>query len=268
MEKKTRFLAFLAMILILPITAFGGDPSAFVSPCFPVPANRTPHDGIDNDGGWATVDFKTAGNTGSGQAQDPDRHHNDDDSADLPLMFTFDFYGTSFGDGFINNNGNLSFGSVFSTFSSSGFPVNNFPMVAPFWGDVDTGDQNDDGGNHNTLGHIWVKDVGSNTTAVTWDNVGYYNEQSGLLNTFQVVLSDGTNAAMAMGTTGKQRVFLLGSGGFGGTPATVGANRGDGVDFFQIGRFDHAGADYDGPGGNANGWTKRSPVLWSSMGTP
>ena len=41
--------------------------------------------------------------------------------------------------------------------------------------------------------------------------------------------------------------------GFGGTPATVGANAGDGEDFFLIGRFDHEGTDYDGPGGNADG---------------
>ena len=42
-------------------------------------------------------------------------------------------------------------------------------------------------------------------------------------------------------------------GGFGGAPATVGVNHGNGVDFFQIGLFDHAGNDYDGPGGNNDG---------------
>jgi hypothetical protein len=44
-----------------------------------------------------------------------------------------------------------------------------------------------------------------------------------------------------------------GVGGFLGTPATVGANAGNGTDFIQLGRFDHAGVDYDGPNGNNDG---------------
>ena len=33
----------------------------------------------------------------------------------------------------------------------------------------------------------------------------------------------------------------------------MGVNKGDGVNFFQFGRFDHAGVDYDGPGGLNDG---------------
>ena len=33
----------------------------------------------------------------------------------------------------------------------------------------------------------------------------------------------------------------------------MGANRGNGIDYIQFGRFDHAGTDYDGPFGNADG---------------
>jgi gliding motility-associated-like protein len=44
-----------------------------------------------------------------------------------------------------------------------------------------------------------------------------------------------------------------GVGGFGGTPASVGANRGNGIDYIQFGRFDHAGTDYDGPFGASDG---------------
>ncbi|MDX1411105.1 MAG: hypothetical protein R3351_03030, partial [Nitrospirales bacterium] len=141
------------------------------------------------------MDFCTAGATGSGPAASPDCHHNDDDSAELSLPFTFTLYGTPFNSVFINNNGNLSFGQLFSTFTASGFPVNGFPMVAPFWGDVDTGDQFDPEG----LGHVWYQFVGGNTLAVTWDNVGYYNENEDKLNTFQVLISDGTNAEMRAG---------------------------------------------------------------------
>ena len=44
-----------------------------------------------------------------------------------------------------------------------------------------------------------------------------------------------------------------GVGGFGGTPSTTGANRGNGVDFIQFTRNDHDGLDYDGPFGAADG---------------
>jgi len=44
-----------------------------------------------------------------------------------------------------------------------------------------------------------------------------------------------------------------GQNGFGGTPATVGLNKGDGIYYGLIGRFDHEGIDYYGPGGAPSG---------------
>ena len=44
-----------------------------------------------------------------------------------------------------------------------------------------------------------------------------------------------------------------GVNGFGGYPATVGVNKGDGINYALVGLFDHAGTDYDGPGGNNDG---------------
>jgi hypothetical protein len=44
-----------------------------------------------------------------------------------------------------------------------------------------------------------------------------------------------------------------GVNGFGGSPATVGINKGDGTTYALVGRFDHPGADYDGPGGVVDG---------------
>ena len=224
---------------------------------YPLPDDRTPDDGDpSNDGGWLLVDFCTAGATGSGPATSPDCHHNDDDSAVSTLPFTFELYQDPYTQVYVNNNGNLSFGSLLSTFTATGFPVSGFPMVAPFWADVDTGNAN------NHIGHVWYKEVDTETLVVTWDEVGYFNEQGDKRNTFQVAISDGTNSDMGIGnnvcfsyadmqwTTGSASG---GSGGFGGTPATVGVNRGDGVDFAQVGRFDHSGSDYDGPDGNADG---------------
>jgi hypothetical protein len=234
-----------------------GDGSAeFVPPCESLPTDRAFIDVATGFDGWFPVDFCTAGSTGAGPAVAPECHHNDDDSAVFTLPFTFDLYGDAFTDVFINNNGNLSFGALFSTFTASGFPIADFPMVAPFWGDVDTGNPD------NTVGEVWQKEIDGSTFSVTWDNVGYFSEHGDLRNTFQVMISDGTNPDMGIGnnvcfcwddmqwTTGDAS---SGVGGFGGTPATVGANKGDGVEFFQIGRFDKPGDDYDGPNGETDG---------------
>jgi hypothetical protein len=44
-----------------------------------------------------------------------------------------------------------------------------------------------------------------------------------------------------------------GVGGFGGVPATVGVNKGDNINYVQIGRFDKVGSSYDGPYGLNDG---------------
>jgi len=178
--------------------------------------------------------------------------NDDSSSAEIALGFSFDFYGTIQNSVFINNNGNLSFGAAYSEYTASGFPIEGFPMVAALWADVDTRDEN---------GSVWFK-TQSNALIVTWDDVGYYSTHGDKLNTFQMAISDGLNPIMGVGnnvcfsygdmqwTTGDASG---GDGGFGGTPATVGANQGNGEDFFLIGRFDHEGTDYDGPGGQADG---------------
>jgi hypothetical protein len=60
-----------------------------------------------------------------------------------------------------------------------------------------------------------------------------------------------------------------GVGGFGGVPATVGANKGNGVDFFQIGRFDKPGSAYDGSGGSSDGvdWLDNQSFCFNAAGT-
>lgn len=169
------------------------------------------------------------------------------------LPFSFCFYGQTITQYYININGNISFGAPYTTFSSNPFPDPSFVMVAPFWGDVDLGGA----GN----GEIWVKETPTSLT-VNWEAVGYYNEHTDKLNTFSVVITDGTDPVLPSGqnvgfcyedmqwTTGDAS---SGTNGFGGTPATVGANKGDGVEFVQFGRFDQAGNTFDGPFGNPDG---------------
>lgn len=177
---------------------------------------------------------------------------NDDGSTGLiSLPFTFCLYGTNQSSMYINNNGNISFGTTYGTFSSNPFPDPGFVMVAPFWADVDT----------RGAGQVWYK-VTSTYAIIRWKDVGYYSQQTDKVNDFQLIITDGTdpiipggnNVAFCYGdmqwTTGSAS---QGVGGFGGVPATVGANLGDGTSFVQFGRFDHAGTDYDGPFGAADG---------------
>ncbi len=177
---------------------------------------------------------------------------NDDGSTGLiPLQFPFCFYGTSQTDMYINNNGNISFGGSYGTFSSNPFPDATYVMVAPFWADVDT----------RGTGEVWYK-VTPTYAIIRWHNVGYFSSQTDKINDFQLIITDGNdpiipggnNIAFCYGdmqwTTGSAS---SGINGFGGTPATVGANYGDGTAFAQFGRFDHAGNDYDGPFNNVDG---------------
>jgi hypothetical protein len=207
------------------------------------------------DASFTTVTFGgSAGCSGPAVGGDPCQRNDDDFTAvAIALPFTFSLYGTPYTTVYINNNGNLSFGGGYCTFTPSGFPVSGFPMVAPYWADVDT---------RAALSGVVHYRLDANKLVVIWDHVGYYGAHDDKLSTFEVMISNGTDPALGLGnnvcfcyddmqwTTGDASG---GSGGFGGTPATVGVNKGDGTNFFQIGRFGVAGGAYDGPGGATDG---------------
>ena len=223
--------------------------SAVLGPCIPGSTSML----IDLDGSFTVVTFDGPGGNGDAVPSDPCQRNDDDVTLAVPLSFTFDLFGQSFNSLFINNNGNVSFGASFDTFTSTGFPVNNFPMVAPFWADVDT--------RALTSGVVYYRSE-ANRFTVIWDRVGYYNAHADKTCTFELIITDGTDPLIGLGnnvafcyddmqwTTGDASG---GSGGFGGTAATVGCNLGNGADFFQIGRFGVAGSAYDGPGGATDG---------------
>ncbi|MBP7515396.1 MAG: gliding motility-associated C-terminal domain-containing protein [Flavobacteriales bacterium] len=180
---------------------------------------------------------------------------NEDDGAAGPfaLPFTFNLYGDTYTDFYLNINGNISFGTAYNTFTAEGFPSAAYVMVAPFWADVQlTGD---------LVGSIKYK-ITDHALFVNWTDVGYYAQHYDKRNTFQLIVTDGTDPVIGLGnnvsfcykdmqwTTGDAS---QGVDGFGGVPSTTGANRGNGTDFIQFTRNDHDGLDYDGPFGNADG---------------
>ncbi|MGZ4035398.1 MAG: nidogen-like domain-containing protein [Bacteroidia bacterium] len=181
----------------------------------------------------------------------PPDYRNDDFSSDtIHLPFSFNFYGISYNALFINNNGNVSFTAPYYTFTSDSFPSTSYNMIAPFWGDVDTRDS--------ASGLVYYK-ITPTAMIVKWENVGYYSMMSDKMNTFQLIITDGTDPILPSGnnvafcygdmqwTTG---AASSGVGGFGGVPATVGTNEGDGISYFQVGRFDNPGTAFDGPYGS------------------
>lgn len=171
---------------------------------------------------------------------------NDDGSTGLiPIPFNFCLYGSSYNAMYINNNGNITFDVAYGTYSAVGFPSASYVMVAPFWADIDTWG----------IGEVWYK-ISPTSVHITWENCGYYSAHTDKTNTFSLIITDGTDPEIGVGnnvafcyqdmqwTTGDAS---SGVGGFGGVPATVGCNKGDGVAFVQFGRFDSPGTTYFGP---------------------
>lgn len=176
-------------------------------------------------------------------------YRNDDGSSPM-ISFPFDFcyYGTTYNSCYINNNGNISFGAPSTSFSAQSFPNDANNMIAPFWTDIDTRGAGS--------GVVHYK-VNEHALIVIWDHVGYYSQGVDKLNTFQIVITDGTSSLLPAGETvgfcyGDVQ-FAVG-GTFGGTSnATVGCNRGDGVNFTGIGRFNQNNSNYEGPITNGSG---------------
>ncbi|GAB2952077.1 hypothetical protein GCM10027048_16400 [Hymenobacter coalescens] len=165
---------------------------------------------------------------------------NDDESfGPVDLNWNFSLFGSTYNQVYINNNGNITFDNALSAFTAAGFPIST-PMIAAFWADVDTRNPGS--------GTVWYK-VFPDRLVVTWNRVGYFNTKADKKNTFQLVIKANTAAGFTgddvlisyddmQWTTGD---FSSGIDGFGGTPATVGANRGNNVDYIQTGRFNLRG---------------------------
>jgi hypothetical protein len=183
----------------------------------------------------------------------PEYRNDDGSSPEIELPFTFCLYGAQYNSCWINTNGNVTFDDLFGAFSASGFPNTDNVMVGPFWADVDTRNEES--------GLVYYK-VTDHYMIVYWDAVGYFSSQADKVNSFQLIISDGSDPIIPNGgnisfcygdmkwTTGSASG---GTNGFGGTAANVGANKGDGLSYFQAGRFSVDSDIYDGPVGNDDG---------------
>lgn len=108
------------------------------------------------------------------------------------------------------------------------------PMIAPYWGDVDT----------RGTGTVAVRTDIPNQVIVTWDKVGYYNQKTDKTASFQLVLrkpdyptpaNEGNVGFFYKDVQWETGDASGGIGGFGGTPAAVGF--GDGLSALNPGEF-------------------------------
>ncbi|CAN5276996.1 hypothetical protein BH11PSE4_BH11PSE4_16710 [soil metagenome] len=174
------------------------------------------------------------GNSGYGTLALPAGDDNSSGAIDITSVFGgngVNFFGTHYTSLYMNNNGNITFGSPNGTYTPSTIDAGlNNPIIAAFWADVDT------------RGHgavFYDLDATDGVMTITWDQVGYYSYGTDRLNSFQIVLVNegGGNFDIVYRyadinwTTGSASG---GSDGLGGTLARAGYSAGDGVHYYEL----------------------------------
>lgn len=167
---------------------------------------------------------------------------NDDGSSDVIALgagfpYGIKLFSGSYTNLYINNNGNITFKSPLGTYTPTPFPITNLPMLAPFWGDVDTRG----GASDPSTNNVYFSTAIPGKFIVTWNYVGYYSGATNKLNAFQLILTDRNEIAQGdfdieyryeqlQWTTGSASG---GSNGLDGTPAQMGYDAGDGKNFYR-----------------------------------
>ena len=136
-----------------------------------------------------------------------------------------DFFGHNYTSLYINNNGNITFNGPSSTFTPLTINAGlNNPIIAAFWGDVDT----------RGAGQVYYNlDAVDGVMTITWDHVGYYNQHTDLLNSFQIVLvsEGGGNFDIMYRYAQIQWTFGQASNG---APARAGYSAGNGTNYLEL----------------------------------
>lgn len=116
---------------------------------------------------------------------------NDDGSTDaVSLPFTASYFGSEYGELFINNNGNVTFGGPLGQYTPAELASMDLAIIAPLFADVDT---RDPGSAQVTYGDATFE--GRPALCVNWDGVGYFDLHVDKLNEFQLLLVDRSDVA-------------------------------------------------------------------------
>lgn len=154
----------------------------------------------------------------------------------VALGFSVNYFDDTYTNVFVNNNGNLTFGTQLSTFTPE-FLDKGKAVLAPFWADVDTR-------------HIPVvvdgpvlygmdMTYGYASFGATWTNAGYFSTHGDKTNEFQIVIVD--RSEIGHGDFDVEYNYRQidwetgdasgGTGGLGGNSARVGFGNKDGFGF-------------------------------------
>ncbi len=151
------------------------------------------------------------------------------DPTPVPIGFTLNFYSNSISELYINNNGNVTFGTPMGDYTPFEVAATAVQIIAPFFADGDTRT-----GNTVTFGTDVVD--GHPAFGVNWLNVGYFANNTDKLNSFQLILISRAdrhpgdfdiefNYDQIQWETGDASG---GQGGLGGDSAVVGFSNGSG----------------------------------------
>lgn len=166
---------------------------------------------------------------------------NDDGSTGLiNIGFTVNYFGLGFTQLFVNNNGNVTFDFALGTYTPFDLTSTGQQIIAPFFADVDTRGV---GSGVVTFGADTVD--GRPAFGVNWIDVGYFNQGTDKLNSFQLVLIDRSDLAPGDfdfefnydAIEWEAGTASGGSGGLGGNSARAGFSNGTGLPgtFFELG---------------------------------
>ena len=168
---------------------------------------------------------------------------NDDESTDLidvSSVFSggLNFFGQIYSGLYVNNNGSVTFGDSLSAYTPFGISASEVPVIAAFFGDVDTsgGAASATPGGTSTGSNLTWYDLDSvnHIFTVTWDDVGYFDGNTDQLNAFQMQLVQvGDNGDFDIHFIYEDINWTTGdvcgcSGGLGGVPARIGLSDGHG----------------------------------------
>ncbi len=109
----------------------------------------------------------------------------DDDSTNIDLPFTFNYFGMNYNQVFVNSNGNLTFGGSFTDYSNRCLPISETSdIIAGFWDDL----------NPSAGGNVYYEVRGTAPNRmflVEWFNVPHYRNIGNA--TFEIILYEGNN---------------------------------------------------------------------------
>jgi hypothetical protein len=157
---------------------------------------------------------------------------NDDGSTGLvSIGFPITLFGQNYTQCYVNNNGNITFDRPLSQYTPGPFQNLGFPIIAAFWGDVDT---RASGSQVVTYSYGSSVVNGRSAFGINYINVGYYNTHADKLNSFQLILIDRSDTGSGnfdiefdygkvQWETGDASG---GQNGYGGSPARVGITNG------------------------------------------